>query len=48
MLGRLEAATVFSRLLERYAKIELVREDLPVNKHFNLHGLLELPLRLTH
>ncbi|MCP3771130.1 cytochrome P450 [Streptomyces sp. MAR25Y5] len=48
VLGRLEAATVFSRLLERYAKIELVREDLPVNKHFNLHGLLELPLRLTH
>ncbi|OSC61006.1 hypothetical protein B5180_36565 [Streptomyces sp. BF-3] len=47
VLGRLEAATVFSKLLERYSKIELLREDLPVNKHFNLHGLLELPLRLS-
>ncbi|OWA01712.1 hypothetical protein B9W68_30170 [Streptomyces sp. CS227] len=48
VLGRLEAGTVFSHLLERYGKIELLREDLPVNKHFNLHGLMELPLRLTH
>lgn len=47
VLGRLEASTVFSALLSRYSKIELLREDLPTNQHSNLHGLNELPLRLT-
>jgi cytochrome P450 len=47
-LARLELATVFTGLLERYRSIELAADEFSWRANVNLRGLNELPLKLQH
>jgi cytochrome P450 len=47
-LARLEVATVFTELLERYQSIELATDEFSWRANFNLRGLNKLPLKLLH
>jgi hypothetical protein len=47
-LARLETSMVFTALLERYGSIELAAGELSWRANFNLRGLNELPLKLSH
>lgn len=46
-LGKMEAATVLTKLLRRYSTIELTTEDLVWRPNVSFRGLHELPLRLV-
>jgi hypothetical protein len=47
-LARLETSMVLAALLERYSSIELAAGQLSWRANFNLRGLNELPLKLSH
>lgn len=47
-LARLEIGMAFTALLERYQSIELAAGELSWRPNFNLRGLNELPLKLSH
>jgi cytochrome P450 len=47
-LARLETGMVLTALLERYRSIELAAGELSWRANFNLRGLNELPLKMSH
>jgi cytochrome P450 len=47
LLGKTEAALLFTAMLRRYRKIELATEDLTWRSHITFRGLAELPLDLA-
>ena len=46
-LARLEGQLVFSRLRERFARLELLRPELAQRPSFGIRSLAELPLRFV-